>query len=333
MLFAVRFVIVSKDAVFCKEVKDGLITFHNIEMIVNVTSQKEAENKIARKTATILLLDLDTITVDLFLLQRMVNRFNNVLTVLTAHRESSAKSLMQSGMLDFALKPTVYNRANINRYLKLILSRMKGVVFSHTTSIDYKYVARTVDVGDKVVAIASSTGGVEALETILSGLSSDAPPILLVQHMPSGFTKFYAERLNGKYLIDIKEAQTGDYLLQGQMLIAPAGNHMNLVQRNNKLSVDCYLGPKIHGVIPSADVLFESIANILKKNAIGVILTGMGSDGAKGLMQMHNSGAKTIGQNEETCIVYGMPKVAKDLGAIDYELPIDQIADKIMDLI
>ncbi|MCL2400344.1 MAG: CheB methylesterase domain-containing protein [Defluviitaleaceae bacterium] len=333
MLFAVRFVIVSKDATFCKVVKDGLAAFHNVEMIVNVTSQKEAENKIARKTSTILLLDLDTVTVDLFLSQRMVSRFNNILTVLTARRESSAKHLIQPGTRDFALKPIAYNSANINKYLKLILSRMGGVVSSYTTGIDYKNITRTVGINDKIVAIASSTGGVDALETILSKLSANVPPIVLVQHMPSGFTKFFAERLNGKYPLDIKEAQTGDYLLQGQMLIAPAGNHMHLVQRNGKLLVECYLGQKIHGVIPSADVLFESIANILKKNAVGVILTGMGSDGARGLMLMHNNGAKTIGQNKETCVVYGMPKVAKDLGAVDYELPIDQIADKIMTLV
>jgi len=121
--------------------------------------------------------------------------------------------------------------------------------------------------------------------------------------------------------------------MKGQILIAPAGSHIRMVERSGKLAVDCFLGPKMHGVMPAADILFESIASISKRNAIGVILTGMGADGGRGMMLMHNAGAKTIGQDKETCVVYGMPKVAKDLGAIDYELPIDQIAGKILSLV
>lgn len=333
MSVAARFVIISKDPVFCLGVTEGLKSFPSLEMVVNVATQNEAENKIARNKSTILLVDVDTVIVDPALMKRMVSRFINVLVVLTAVKESTAKHLMSVAIKDFVQKPDRLYSSNVSRYLRLILGRMGGVEFSNQATVNYKDVAKTVSANDKVVVIASSTGGVEALERIISKFPVDFPPILLVQHMPSGFTKFFASRLDGKYPINIKEAQTGDYLLRGQMLVAPAGNHMQLVLKDGKLAVECFLGPKIHGVIPAADILFESVANILKMNAIGVILTGMGADGGRGLMLMHNNGAKTIGQNKETCVVYGMPKVAKDLGAIDYELPIDEIAGKILALV
>lgn len=327
-----RVVIVSKDAVFCLGIKEGIKNFPNIEMVVNVASQAEAENKIARKVPTVLLVDVDTVVIDPTLMRRMVARFNNVLIVLTAVKEGTAKRFMSSAIKDFAHKPATFNGANVNRYLRLILSRMHGMAQSGI-EVNYKDIAKTVGINDKIIAVASSTGGVEAFEKVISQLPRDVPPILLVQHMPSGFTQFFAERLDGMYPHNIKEAKSGDYLLRGQVLIAPAGNHMQLIKKGDKLAVDCFMGPKIHGVIPAADILFESVANIQRRNAVGVVLTGMGADGGRGLMLMHNNGAKTIAQNEETCVVYGMPKVAKDLGAVDYELPIYQIAGKIMDIV
>jgi len=185
----------------------------------------------------------------------------------------------------------------------------------------------------KIIAIAASTGGVEALEQLISRFPMSIPPVVLVLHMPPGFTKMFAARLNGKFDISVKEAQSGDYLAQGQILVAPAGKHMQLVNRLGKLAVDCFMGDKINSVIPSADVLFESVANLQRQDAVGVILTGLGSDGAKGLLMMKNHGAPTIGQNKETSAIYGMPKVAKELGAVQYELPLNKIADKILSLV
>jgi len=186
---------------------------------------------------------------------------------------------------------------------------------------------------NKVIAIGASTGGVEALETILSLLPARIPPVVLVIHMPVGFTKLFAARLDGLLRMSVKEAQSGDVLTQGQILIAPAGKHMKVVNRNGRLTVDCFVGPKVQFVIPAADVLFESVAEHVKKNAIGVILTGMGADGARGLLAMREQGAKTIGQDKATSIIYGMPKVAMDMGAVEHQLPLSKIADKIMSLV
>ena len=184
----------------------------------------------------------------------------------------------------------------------------------------------------KVVAVGASTGGIEALEQVFSRLPAIIPPILLVVHLPMGFTKLYAARLTASYNYTFKEAEAGDEVVGGQILIAPAGRHMAVKSERGKLLVDCYVGEKVQYVIPAVDVLFESVANVLGSRAVGVILTGMGADGARGLKKMRESGAATIGQDRDTSVVYGMPKVAKEMGAIEYVLPIDQVADKIISL-
>ena len=181
----------------------------------------------------------------------------------------------------------------------------------------------------KVIAIGASTGGVDAIEEVFSRLPATIPPVLLVIHMPPGFTKLLAARCNGKYRLSIKEAQTGDRLICGQVLIAPAGQHMTIAND----TIRCYVGEKVQFVIPSVDVLFESVASVYGKNAMGVILTGMGADGARGLLAMRQAGAYTIGQDKATSTIYGMPKIAYEMGAVEFQLPLNKISDKIISLL
>lgn len=185
----------------------------------------------------------------------------------------------------------------------------------------------------KVVVIGASTGGIEALEQVFSRLPLSIPPILLVVHMPVGFTRLYAARLQASYTFAFKEAESGDDIEDGRVLIAPAGRHARIVSDRGKLVTECYHGEKVQYVIPSADVLFESAANVLQSQAIGVILTGMGADGARGLLKMREAGAQTIGQDRESSVVYGMPKVAAEVGAVMHVEPITKIAEKIMSLV
>ncbi|MCL2350734.1 MAG: CheB methylesterase domain-containing protein [Defluviitaleaceae bacterium] len=186
----------------------------------------------------------------------------------------------------------------------------------------------------RIIAIAASTGGIEALAQVLPKLPANIPPVALVIHMSTGFTKLYAARFNSfNYPLTMKEAETGDVLKRGQILIAPAGRHMKIVSRAGQMVAECFHGPKVQYVIPAADVLFESVAKELQKDAVGVILTGMGKDGADGLLAMRKAGALTIGQDRETSIIYGMPKVAFEVGAVQYQEPLDKIAAKIMSLL
>lgn len=180
-----------------------------------------------------------------------------------------------------------------------------------------------------IIAMGASTGGTEAIHQVIKGLKSDIPGIVMVQHMPVGFTAMYAQRLNSECEVEVKEARSGDIVRQGLVLLAPGDKQMRLVKVNGMYQVECRPGPKVSGHCPSVDVLFESVAKVAGRDAIGVLMTGMGRDGAKGLLEMRQKGAVTIGQDEKTCIVYGMPKEAYEIGAVMYQVPLGQIAQKL----
>ena len=185
----------------------------------------------------------------------------------------------------------------------------------------------------KIIAIAASTGGVEALDYMLPFFPESTPPVLVVIHMHEGFTRLFAQRMKSRLAAQIKEAESGDVLQKGRILIAPAGRHMRLVRKGSEPIVDCFLGPKVNAVIPAADILFDSVADIIGANAVGVVLTGMGRDGADGLLKMRQNGARTLGQDKATSAIYGMPKVAFDIGAVEAQLPLNQIVSGIFKLV
>ena len=185
-----------------------------------------------------------------------------------------------------------------------------------------------------MVAIGASTGGTEAIASVIKEFGTDIPGVVIVQHMPAGFTQMYAKRLDDQCRVRVKEAETGDVVLPGQVLIAPGGDrHMRVVKVGNQYQVECKAGPKVNGHCPSVDVLFDSVAKVVGNRALGIILTGMGGDGAKGLLAMKEAGAKTIGQDESTCVVYGMPKVAYDLGAVQYQEKLGDIPKRTYSLL
>ncbi|MGZ5015694.1 MAG: protein-glutamate methylesterase/protein-glutamine glutaminase [Methylobacter sp.] len=187
-----------------------------------------------------------------------------------------------------------------------------------------------VETTDRVVAIGTSTGGTQALEVVLTALPRVCPGIVIVQHMPEKFTGAFAERLNGLCRIEVREAVNGDRVLPGRALIAQGGRHMLLKRSGAHYHVEIVDGPPVSRHRPSVDVLFRSVAKCAGKNALGIIMTGMGDDGAKGLKEMHDMGARTVGQDEDSCVVYGMPKEAAKLGAVHRELPLGRIAYEIV---
>jgi two-component system chemotaxis response regulator CheB len=184
----------------------------------------------------------------------------------------------------------------------------------------------------KVICIGASTGGTEALYEVLTALPSDAPGIVIVQHMPAGFTHSFANRLDGACQIRVKEAEDGDRVLQGHALLAPGGFHMAVQRAGASHLVRVAPGPPVNRHCPSVDVLFRSAAYHLGRNALGVILTGMGNDGAAGLLEMRKAGARTIAEDESTCVVFGMPAEAIELGAAEEVVPLHHVAGRIMAL-
>jgi two-component system chemotaxis response regulator CheB len=183
---------------------------------------------------------------------------------------------------------------------------------------------------NKPVVIGSSTGGTQALELVLTSLPADAPGIAITQHMPEKFTAMYAQRLNGICAMNVREAKDGDRLERGVALIAPGGLHMQLSKLNGQYYVKVVDGPPVNRHKPSVDVLFKSAAECAGRDALGIIMTGMGDDGARGMKTMHDLGARCIAQNEETCVVFGMPKEAIKLQAVDDILPLEAIARAIL---
>lgn len=178
---------------------------------------------------------------------------------------------------------------------------------------------------DRLIAIGTSTGGTQALELVLTSLPRISPGIVIVQHMPEIFTAAFADRLNTLCEADVLEASDGERILPGRILIAPGGRHMTVERDRTQYRVQICDGPRVNRHKPSVDILFQSVARSAGSNALGIIMTGMGDDGARGLLQMRKAGARTIGQDEESCVVYGMPAVAMSLGAVEQEVALTSI--------
>lgn len=243
---------------------------------------------------------------------------------------------MNAGAVDFVAKPQMTDRQQLSVLLnnelpiKIKIASMAriGSIKSSIGNADLKKTVTKKD-GVSLIAMGASTGGTEALTTVIKEFRPDIPGTVVVQHMPAGFTGMFAKRLNDVSRVVVKEAQNGDKIVQGQVLIAPGGDAQMRVKRvEEELMVEIKKGPKVSGHCPSVDVLFDSVATAAADSAIGIILTGMGGDGAKGLLSMRKAGAVTIGQDESTCVVYGMPKVAYDMGAVQYQDKLEDIAKR-----
>lgn len=259
-------------------------------------------------------------------------------TVMISSLNSAVFDAMENGAVDFVNKPANMDSEEMACWVKnelitkiKIASTVKIGNYKETAGFQVKSTGRTYR--NKVVAIGASTGGTEAIYNVVRRFNPDIPGTVIVQHMPPGFTKMYAERLNNQCRVVVKEAENGDLVERGKVLIAPGDKHMRLVRSGGIYRVECKAGDKVSGHCPSVDVLFKSVAGAAASDAVGVILTGMGGDGAAGLLAMRRAGAHTIGEAEESCVVYGMPKVAHDLGAVEYQVTLENVAAKVYNIL
>jgi len=240
---------------------------------------------------------------------------NNANIIAICDNVKQGFGLLEKGVDDICVRPkgeSVNERRSLFTSLSAKIKKVISDNDKEPRALKNKY-AKPVET---IIAIGSSTGGTECILQILKAMPADAPPILIVQHMPPVFTALYSARLHSECKISVWEAKDGDTLENGLALLAPGDKQMRLVNRNGKYSVSCSVEAPFGGHIPAVDVLFNSIARLAPDKAIGVILTGMGKDGAKGLLAMREAGAYTLGQDEQSCIVYGMPKAAYDIGAV-----------------
>lgn len=311
-----------------------------IQVVATATDPYEARDKIIRFKPDVMTLDIELPKMSgLEFLRKLMPQYPMPVIVLSALSEKVFDA-MQAGAVDFVAKPVATNQKELEAFLVNELP-VKIKVASTAKISRIKQSAHVVenksakkDNKDVIIAIGASTGGTEAIASVVKEFPADVPGTVIVQHMPAGFTEMYAKRLDNQCKCRVKEAENGDVVEQGLVLLAPGGDRqMSLVKVGGNYQVSLKKAPKVNGHCPSVDVLFDSVAKNVGRKAIGIILTGMGGDGAKGLKAMRDAGAKTIGQDEASCVVYGMPKVAYDIGAVQYQEKLGDIAKKTYSLL
>lgn len=330
----IRVLIVEDSIVFRELLVQNLGRDSSLQVVATARDPYEARDAIVKYKPDVMTLDVELPRMNgIDFLRKLIPQYPLPVVVISSLSDKVFDAL-NAGAVDFVAKPAVSNRAQLEEFIRnellvkiKIASTVKISKIKKTVTMQQQHML--VRGGNKIVAIGASTGGTEAIFSVVKNFGTDIPGVVVTQHMPPGFTSMYAKRLNDQCRIQVKEAQTGDRVLPGHMLLAPGGDmHMHLLKVNGVYQVECKRGPKVNGHCPSVDVLFESVAKAAGSDAVGIILTGMGGDGAKGLLAMRKAGARTIGQDELTCVVYGMPKVAYDLGAVEFQEKLPDIADR-----
>ena len=330
----IKVLVVDDSAMFRNLLIQSLKADPLLEVVAQAGDAYAARDAIIEYRPDVMTLDVEMPRMDgIQFLRKLMPQYPLPVVVISA-LDARVFDAMEAGAVDFVCKPTGVNPAKMDEFLRKELGTK--IEIASTVKVGKLKRAEAAPVTslsgikkDMVVAIGASTGGTEAIFDVVSRFRKDIPGVVVVQHMPPGFTEMYANRLNNQCQVAVKEAATGDRVLPGRVLIAPGDKHLRLVKVNGAYQVECKAGEKVSGHCPSVDVLFSSVAKTAKKDAVGVILTGMGGDGAKGLLEMRQAGAITIGQNEASCVVYGMPKVAYDIGAVQHQMELSNIANKV----
>ena len=347
----VRVLIVDDSAVVRQTLRDVLQSDPEIEVIATAGDPFVAADRIAEQVPDVITLDIEMPRMDgLTFLKKLMSQHPIPVVICSSLAEEGAQSTIKAleyGAVDIVTKPRLGTRqfledsrvALCDAVKAAAAARVRALTPSHT--VEPKLTADAIlspathamaETTEKVVVIGASTGGTEALKTVLESLPADTPGIVIVQHMPELFTRAFANRLDGLCNITVKEAETNDTVIRGRALIAPGNHHLLLKRSGARYFVEVKDGPLVCRHRPSVDVLFRSAARYAGQNAVGIILTGMGDDGARGLLEMKQAGARTIAQDEATCIVFGMPKEAIKLNGVDKVLPLSSVAGALLAL-
>lgn len=338
--------IVDDSALIRKLFREMLLEADDIEVLDTAVDAQDAREKIKRLNPDVLTLDIEMPGMDglSFLEKVMALRPMPVIMASTLTQKGASETIraLEIGAFDYISKPT-NSPQHRNALLELqdeLISKVRAAAGANlalrsrsaTTARQpavVKFIPRET-VASTIIAIGSSTGGVEALRDIFLALPQNSPPIVMTQHMPEHFTTSFAARLNSLSQVRVSEAAEGDELKPGYAYLAPGNIHLKIGKRGSKLICHLNDGSTVSGHRPSVDVLFDSVADVAGARAVGIILTGMGRDGTQGLLKMRTSGAYTVGQSQSSCVVYGMPKSAMAAGAVCIELPLSEIAAHVL---
>ncbi|CAN1557996.1 CheB Chemotaxis response regulator containing a CheY-like receiver domain and a methylesterase domain [Rhabdaerophilaceae bacterium] len=336
----IRVLVVDDSALMREMISSILASDPSIEVLGSAPDPLVAREKIKALNPDVVTLDIEMPKMDgiEFLRRLMSLRPTRVLMIstLTASNTEATLRALELGAIDCLEKPLSTSEHARAQFREAVLSKVHLVA---SASLNRALVGTeqitllqraTGAPTDGLIAIGASTGGVEALSAVLRKLPPGLPPIAVVLHMPAKFTGSFAKRLDGLCQPTVVEASDGLALKSGHVVLAAGGLHLEILRKPGSFRCHVYPGPMVSGHVPSVDVLFESVAVAAGPAGIGVILTGMGQDGAQGLLAMRRAGARTFGQNEQSSLVYGMPKVAAELGAVEMQLSLDQIAGAIV---
>lgn len=333
----IKVLVIDDSMVFRESIRRGIEKDPMIEVVATAGDPYDARDKIIAHQPDVLTLDVEMPKMNgIDFLRKLMPQYPLPVVVVSSV-SSCVFDAVGAGAVDFVTKPQVRDPDGVAQFYKELVFKIKiasaakvrkspGVSNRSQTGTRSGAMRR-----DLIIAIGASTGGPEAIYEVIKDFPMNMPGIVIVQHMPPVFTGMYADRLNGTCAMEVREARDGDSVRPGLVLIAPGGLQMELVKRGSEYRIRCFEGEKVNGHCPSVDVLFHSVARYCGKNAIGVILTGMGFDGAKGLLDMKKRGAKTVGQDKSSSVVYGMPKVAFDLGGVDRQVPLSKVSQVVME--
>lgn len=351
----IKVLVVDDSAVVRQVLSEVLNADAGIEVIATAPDPIFAQERMKKQWPDVFVLDVEMPRMDgiTFLKKIMAERPTPVVicSSITEKGSETAMQALAAGAVGIVPKPGIGNRrtaledagSDLIRAVKAAaqanVKNLRSMTGASPAAVMQKLTADVIlpaasqamaQTTERIVAIGTSTGGTQALELVLTALPRVSPGIVIVQHMPEKFTASFAARLNGLCQIEVREAQNGDRVMPGRALIAPGGRHMLLKRNGSQYHVEVVDGPVVNRHRPSVDVLFRSVAKFAGKNALGVIMTGMGDDGARGLKEMHEAGATTVAQDEATCVVYGMPREAVKLGGVDRSAPLQAIPAEIM---
>jgi len=337
----IRVLIVDDSAIARKALKEILEKDHSIEVVGVAPDPFIARDKILELKPNVVTLDVEMPRMDgVTFLHKLMKHYPLPVVMVSSLTQKGAETTMaamDAGALEIVAKPVLEKHdfqplahELLDKVKAAARARMKPPPSPEELAKRRKPLTAMVATTNKIVAIGASTGGTEALKDILMKMPPNCPGILVVQHMPEMFTTAFAKRLDDLCEIGVKEAADGDSVVNGKCLIAPGNRHMVLRRSGSRYFVEIKEGPPVNRHRPSVEVLFNSVARTAGKNAVGVILTGMGSDGAQGMLNMKTEGAKTLAQDEDSCVVFGMPKEAIKLGAVDRVVSLNLMAESII---
>lgn len=336
----IRVLIVDDSALVRQLLTQGLAADPALEVVGTAGDPYEARDKIVALQPDVLTLDVEMPRMDgVQFLRRLMPQYPLpvvMVSTLTQRGAQVTMAALEAGAVDFVAKPSSSQGLDLVEILGELRSKLKtaasidvsgwrGRALPRPAAVP-KPMALPAGIADRVIAIGASTGGTEAIRQLVEGFPAAMPGVVIVQHMPAGFTRMFAERLNQLCAMEVKEATHGDKVRPGLVLIAAGGKHLRLARCAGGFEVHCSAGEKVSGHCPSVDVLMQSVATVAGPRAIGLLLTGMGADGADGLCAMRRAGARTLAQDQATSVVFGMPRVAFERGGAERLVPIDQMA-------